>query len=139
MKPSACRVPGTAHDCTVAVRRAGIPGVWGVIGFIYSGGASLPVACAAVCLAAGLGAAIVRLAGEDTRWTSLLAAPFLLCSPLVQKYWVMAREESFWIQLMLLKTVVIVAGLLVLARLGAGRQEEEEKGAPQDTSQAAGP
>ena len=111
MKPAACCGP---------LRLVGIPGAWGVIGFIHGQGASFPILCAAIALATGLGAAIVLLAGDDTRWTGLLAAAILLASPLLQKYWGLARGESGDGQLLFLKTVVMVGGLLLLARLGSG-------------------
>ena len=102
MKPAACCRP---------LRLVGIPGAWGVISHPGQG-ASFPILCAAIALATGLGAAIVLLAGDDTRWTGLLAAAILLARRL-QK-WGLARGESGdHRQLLFLKTVVMVAGLLL--------------------------
>jgi uncharacterized membrane protein YphA (DoxX/SURF4 family) len=111
------------------VRRASIPSLWGIIGFLHGFGASLPVLSAAVALAAGLGVLIVLLAGDDTRWGSVLAATVLLASPRAQVYWAIAREVPAWDRLMFVRTVLIVGGLLVLARLGADCHEDERTAA----------
>jgi uncharacterized membrane protein YoaK (UPF0700 family) len=103
------------------LRLACVAGLWGVIGFIHAGGASLPVVWTATMVAAGLGLAIVLLDAQDTCWTSVLAAAVLLAtSPFLQKYWLMPREEPAWDTLTFLKSILIVGGLLLLARLEAG-------------------
>ena len=106
-------------------RLALVAGVWGVIGVAHAWGTSLAVASAVVALATGLGLAILLLSKEEPRWSGLLAAVLLATSPALQQLWVLPTAGPAGDRMMLLKTMVIVCGLLMLARLGAGHGDRE--------------
>lgn len=100
--------------------------VWAAIGFIHARDASPSILWAAVVLSACLGIGILQLAGDDTRWTAMLAAVLLASSPLLQKAWELPQGPA-WDRVMLLKTLVLVCGLLLLGRLGSSAREGEER------------
>jgi hypothetical protein len=109
------------------LRLACVTGVWSVIGFVSAHGAPLPAVWAATMLASVLGLAIALMDTEEPSWTGVLAAAVLLgTSPFLQKYWLMPREEPAWDALSFLKSVLVVGGLLLLARLEAGTTEAGE-------------
>jgi hypothetical protein len=97
-----------------------LSGAWAVIGYMQCSGAPLAVACAAMTVGAGLGALVALGTVDDVLWGRLGAAVVLLASPVLQHYWAMGREEPTWERLAFLKTLLVISGLLVLARLGAG-------------------
>lgn len=109
------------------LRLAAVPVLWGLLGFVHAAGARLPVLCAVVVLAAGLGLAITRFALQHTGWTSLLAAALLATSPVLQKYWVLSRQAPVSETLAFLKTLLVLGGLLMLARLEAGGGEDDDR------------
>jgi hypothetical protein len=115
-------------------RLALVAGVWGLIGVAHAWGTSPAVASAVVALATGLGLAILLLSKEEPRWSSLLAAVMLATSPLLQKLWLLPSEGPAGDRVMLLRTMVIVCGLLMLARLGAGHADQD--GAPPEPESA---
>lgn len=117
---------GFSAGCS-CLRRAGIPALWALIGYMHALGATAPVLLATTALATALGAAIVWVADEETQWSGLLAATMLLTSPVLQQYWAMTHEEPYWGRLMFLRAVVIVGGLLLLARLGAERPQQADQ------------
>src|SRR4051812_6374594 len=102
------------------VRAAAVPMLWGLLGFVHASGASLPVMCLAVVLAAGLGLAVAQFALQDTGWTSVLAAVLLATSPVLEKYWVLPRQVPASETLAFLRTLLVLGGLLMLARLESG-------------------
>jgi len=117
--------PRSAAPPVSPARLALVAFVWGAIGFIHVRGASAAIVWAAVALAACLGLGILQLAGDDTRWTGMLAAVLLATSPLIQTTWDLPQGPA-WDRVMLLKTMVIVCGLLLLARLGDGSGTPED-------------
>ncbi|MBC5785248.1 hypothetical protein H8N03_20040 [Ramlibacter sp. USB13] len=131
MEPNACfpsdAAPRQGVRAPVAspLRLTLVALVWGVIGFIHVRGAPLPVAWTAIALSACLGVGILHLAGDDTRWTSMLAAVLLAISPLLRNSWDLP-QGPLGDRVMLAKTLVIVCGLLLLSRLSEGRPRAEE-------------
>lgn len=109
------------------LRLAAVPLLWGLLGFAHAAGAPLPVLCLAVVLAAGLGLAITQFALQNTGWTSLLAAALLASSPVLQKYWMLPRQAPASETLAFLKTLLVLGGLLMLARLEAGPSEDDDR------------
>ena len=110
------------------LRLAAVPVLWGLLGYVHAAGASLPVTCLAVVLAAGLGLAIAQLALQHTGWTSVLAAALLATSPVLQKYWVLPRQVPASETLSFLKTLLVLGGLLMLARLESGSGDGDGDG-----------
>lgn len=108
---------------TPIVRAAALPLLWGVLGFVHANGASLPVACVATVLAAGVGIVLALPAAGHTGWCSLLAAVLLATSPVLQKFGGLPRELPASESLAFLKTMLVLGGLLALARLEAGEPD----------------
>ena len=108
---------------TPTVRTAVLPLLWGVLGFVHAHGASLPVACVATVLAAGFGIVLALPAAGHTGWCSLLAAVLLATSPALQKFWALPRELPASESLAFLKTMLVLGGLLALARLESGEPD----------------
>ena len=109
---------------TSSLRAATLPVLWGTLGFAQASGAPLPVVCVATVLAAGLGIAAALWAAEHTGWSSLLAAVLLATSPALQKFWLVPRDLPASESLAFLKTMLVLGGLLMLARLEAGQEPD---------------
>lgn len=109
------------------LRLAAVPVLWGLLGFVHAAGAPLPVLCLVVVLAAGLGLAISQFALQSTGWTSLLAPALLASSPVLQKFWMLPRQAPISETLAFLKTLLVLGGLLMLARLEAGPGEDDDR------------
>jgi putative oxidoreductase len=93
----------------------------GTAGYIASGGLPNSTALAALTgvfeLVAGLAIAI----GFKARWTALLLAAFtLVASFLYHRYWSAPADQQVVVQLLFMKNMAIIGGLLVLAALGPG-------------------
>ena len=99
--------------------------VCGAIGYIHAKGAPWPLLWAAVALSAVLGLSIAALARDDARWTGMLAAVLLATSPVLQNAWALPPGPASE-RVMLLKTLVIVSGLLLLGRLGDFSPDTDE-------------
>ena len=107
-----------------------LSGAWAVIGYMEFRGAPLAVACAAMAFAAGLGALVALGAADDTLWDRLEAAVILLASPVLQNYWAMGRDAPTWERVSFFKALLVVSGLLVLARLARLPRDSREGGDP---------
>jgi putative oxidoreductase len=93
----------------------------GTAGYIASGGLPNSTALAALTgvfeLVAGLAIAI----GFKARWAALLLAAFtLVASFLYHRYWSAPADQQVVVQLLFMKNMAIIGGLLVLAALGPG-------------------
>jgi putative oxidoreductase len=93
----------------------------GTAGYIASGGLPNSTALAALTgvfeLVAGLAIAI----GFKARWAALLLAAFtLVASFLYHSYWSAPADQQVVVQLLFMKNMAIIGGLLVLAALGPG-------------------
>ena len=103
----------------------------GTAGYIASGGLPNSTALAALTgvfeLVAGLAIAI----GFKARWAALLLAGFtLLASFLYHAYWSAPADQQMVVQLLFMKNMAIVGGLLVLTALGAGPASMDSRRAP---------
>jgi len=107
------------------LRLARVAGLWGLIAWLHGGGDLSPLAWNSATLVAGLGLSLLLVAADDTPWASVLTAAVLLAtSPLLQGLWQSQRGESAADALAFLKTVLILGGLLLLARLEASLKED---------------
>lgn len=106
-----------------------VPAGWGKItGFAstvaYATSVGLPMAQAgvAVGLAIELIGGLMILLGFKTRWAALALAVFTaVASFFFHKYWAAPEAEQMTQQLMFVKNLAIVGGLLAFAAFGAGR------------------
>ena len=101
---------------------AKIAGFARLTGYIASKGVPLPELCAAIAIGAELGLGVQLLAGFRTRWAALGLAHFVaVVTPIFHGFWAVPAEQVALQQQMFFKNVGILAGLLLLASVGAGR------------------
>jgi putative oxidoreductase len=96
-------------------------GLDGTAGYIASVGLPLPKLLAIGAAALEVGAAVLLIVGWQARWAALALAAFtLLASVLFHNYWAMPAEQQMMQQLMFMKNIAIVGGLLAVFAYGAG-------------------
>ena len=98
-----------------------ISGFSGTAGYIGSVGLPMPELGAALAIAVEIGGALALIVGWGTRWAALALALFTLAATVFfHNFWAMPAEQVMMQQLMFMKNVAVVGGLLVLAAYGAG-------------------
>ncbi len=98
-----------------------ITGFSGTVGYIGSVGLPLPELGAVIAIVIEVGAGVALLLGVGTRWAALALALFtLVASVFFHNYWAMPAEQQFMQQLLFMKNMGVVGGLLALAAWGAG-------------------
>jgi putative oxidoreductase len=100
----------------------------GTAGYIASGG--LPFASLLAPLVALLEVVggLALIVGFRARWAALALALFtLLATVLFHNYWAMPAEQQFVQQLMFMKNLSVVGGLLLVFVLGAGPLSLDER------------
>jgi putative oxidoreductase len=94
----------------------------GTGGYIASKGLPLSSLLAPATGVLELAAGLALLVGYKARWAALALAAFtLLASLLFHNFWAMPAEQQMLQQLMFLKNLAVVGGLLLLFSFGAGR------------------
>lgn len=98
-----------------------IGGFSGTAGYIASKGLPLPEVGAVIAIVVELGVGIALLVGFKTRYAALILALFTLAaSVFFHNFWAMPAEQVMMQQLMFMKNLAIVGGLLFVAAFGAG-------------------
>ena len=98
-----------------------IGGFAGTAGYIGSVGLPLPELGAAIAIAVEVLGGIALIVGFGTRWAALALAVFtLVASFFFHAYWALPAEQQMMQQLMFMKNIGVVGGLLALAAFGAG-------------------
>ncbi|MDM7942497.1 MAG: DoxX family protein [Hydrogenophaga sp.] len=98
-----------------------ISGFAGTAGYIGSVGLPMPELGAAIAIAVEVLGGIALILGLGTRWAALALAGFtLVASWFFHAYWAMPAEQQMMQQLMFMKNMGVVGGLLALAAFGAG-------------------
>jgi len=98
-----------------------IGGFEGTAGYIASVGLPMPAVGAAVAIAVEVLGAVALILGLGTRWAALALAVFtLVASFFFHNFWAMPAEQQMMQQLMFMKNIGVVGGLLALAAFGAG-------------------
>ena len=98
-----------------------ISGFAGTAGYIASVGLPLPELGAAIAIAVEVLGGIALIIGFGTRWAALALAVFtLVASFFFHAYWALPAEQQMMQQLMFMKNIGVVGGLLALAAFGAG-------------------
>lgn len=93
----------------------------GTAGYIASGGLPNSTALAGLTGVFELVAGLAILIGFKARWAALVLAAFtLVASFLYHRYWTVPADQQMIMQLLFMKNIAIVGGLLVIAALGAG-------------------
>lgn len=98
-----------------------IGGFAGVAGYIGSKGLPLPHLLAVGTIVLEIVAGLALLVGFKTRWAAAALAAFtVLATLLFHNYWAMPADQQQIQQLMFMKNLAIVGGLLMITVLGAG-------------------
>ena len=93
----------------------------GTAGYIASKGLPLPQVLAFMTAALEVIGGIALVIGFQARWAALALALFtLLATVLFHNFWAMPADQQFVQQLMFMKNLSIVGGLLMVFSLGAG-------------------
>jgi len=99
-----------------------LTGIEGTAGYIASAGLPAPQLLA---LGAGLlevVAGTMLIVGWQARWAALALAAFtLVASVLFHNFWAMPADQAFMQQLMFMKNLAVVGGLLFVFAQGPGR------------------
>jgi putative oxidoreductase len=96
-------------------------GLEGTAGYIASKGLPAPQLLAIATAALEVVAAVLIIVGWQARWAALALAAFtLLASVLFHNYWAMPAEQQMMQQLMFMKNIAVVGGLLAIFAFGAG-------------------
>lgn len=96
-------------------------GLEGTAGYIASKGLPLPQLLALGSALLEVGAGLALAAGFKARWAAgALAAFTLLASLLFHAFWAMPPEAAQVQQLMFMKNLAVVGGLLMVVAFGAG-------------------
>ncbi len=96
-------------------------GLEGTAGFIASRGLPLAGALAPAVAAFEVLAGLALIIGWQARWSALALAAFTLgASLLFHNFWTFPAEQQMVQQLMFMKNLAIVGGLLMVAALGSG-------------------
>lgn len=98
-----------------------LAGLGATAAYVASAGLPLPTFAAVAAGLLELVAGIALVVGFKARWAALALAVFtLLASVLFHAYWSAPADQQFVQQLMFMKNLSIVGGLLLVAALGAG-------------------
>jgi putative oxidoreductase len=96
-------------------------GLEGTAGYIASKGLPMPQVLAVATAVLEVVAAALLIIGWQARWAALALAAFtLLASVLFHNYWAMPAEQQMMQQLMFMKNIAVVGGLLAVFAYGAG-------------------
>lgn len=99
-----------------------LTGFAGTVGYIGSVGLPLPQVGAVLAIVVELGLGLALLLGFKTRLAALGLALFTLAaSVLFHNYWAMPADKVMVQQLMFMKNIAVVGGLLAFVAFGAGR------------------
>jgi putative oxidoreductase len=96
-------------------------GLDGTAGYIASKGLPMAQLLAFGTAALEVGGALLLIVGWKARWAALALAAFtLLASVLFHNYWAMPADKQMVDQLMFMKNMAIVGGLLAVFAFGPG-------------------
>jgi putative oxidoreductase len=93
----------------------------GTVGYIASGGLPAPSLLAVLVIFVEVGGGLALVFGFQARWAALALAGFtLLASFSFHAFWKLPADQQMIPQLLFMKNISVIGGLLVLAAFGAG-------------------
>lgn len=106
-----------------------VTGFAGTVGYIASAGLPLPTLGAIIALVVEIAGGLALIAGFGTRLAALVLAVFtLVASFFFHAYWAVPAAQQFVTQLLFMKNMAVVGGLLTLAAWGAGAWSLDARG-----------
>ncbi|MEO6408674.1 MAG: DoxX family protein [Burkholderiaceae bacterium] len=98
-----------------------ITGFAGTVGYMSAKGIPAAEVLAVLTILLELGGGLALMAGFHARWAALGLALFtLLASVIFHNFWAVPEAQKMVQQLMFMKNLSVVGGLLMVAALGAG-------------------
>jgi putative oxidoreductase len=98
-----------------------LTGFAGTVGYISSVGLPMPQVAAAIAVAVEIVGGAALVFGYRTRVAALVLAAFtVVASVLFHAYWALPADQQMIPQLLFMKNIAVVGGLLILAAFGAG-------------------
>jgi putative oxidoreductase len=98
-----------------------IVGFEGTVGYIASVGLPLAAVAAITAIVVELIAGLALLVGYRIKLAAVILAVFtLLATVLFHNFWAMPADQAYMQQLMFMKNIAVVGGLLMVAALGGG-------------------
>lgn len=96
-------------------------GLDGTAGYIASKGLPMAQLLAVAAAALEVGAALMLIVGWHARWAALALAAFTLAASVIfHNYWALPADQQMMQQLMFMKNLGIVGGLLAVLASGPG-------------------
>ena len=103
-------------------------GLEGTAAYIASAGLPLAQLLAFATAALEVVGAVMLIVGWQARWAALALAAFtLLATLLFHNYWALPADQQMTQQLMFLKNIAVVGGLLRVFAFGAGRVSLDQR------------
>lgn len=98
-----------------------ITGFAGTVAYIASAGLPLPAVGAVIALAVEILGSLALISGFGTRLAALALALFtLVASFFFHAFWAVPADQQYVTQLLFIKNIAVVGGLLTLVAWGAG-------------------
>ena len=98
-----------------------ITGFAGTVGYISSKGMPAAEVLAVLTILLEIGGGLALMFGWRARWAALALALFTLLASLVfHSFWAVPEAQKMMQQLLFMKNISVVGGLLMVAALGAG-------------------
>jgi len=98
-----------------------LTGFEGTVGYIASKGLPLPQVGAALALVVELVGGVALIVGWQARWAAVALAVFTLAASLVfHNFWAVPADQAMVQNLMFMKNIAVIGGLLAIAAFGTG-------------------
>ena len=105
-----------------------IAGFAGTVGYMQSKGMPAAELLAALTIVLEIGGGLALMFGFMTRWAALALAAFtLLASLIFHNFWAVPEAQKMVQNLMFMKNLSVIGGLLVLAAVGPGNWSLDAK------------
>jgi putative oxidoreductase len=98
-----------------------LTGFEGTVGYIASKGLPLPQVGAAIALLVEIVGGIALIVGWNARWAAAVLAVFTAAATVIfHNFWAVPADQAMVQNLMFMKNVSVVGGLLAIVAFGAG-------------------